>query len=416
MRVLISTDAFPPGCGGSGWSSYELVKGLRTRGYDVVVVQPSFAESGQGSRNYKGVEVLEFRSRVPNVPVVRAYMKSERLGSTLDRFLQGVIQRERIDLIHAQHALTGPPSVRAARATGRPVICTVRDYWPICYWGDLRYDELGEKLCPECSVAMMTQCVRPRSGALWPLALGVIPYMRHNLLTKRSSLGQANAVVAVSRAIARDLKNRCPEISATRVETIPNMVDLTSIERTVAAAKRPLDVPYAVYVGKLSANKGSGLLPEVIERAALNWPLVVIGDGPERAPLEAATWGRQPAVRFTGWLPRDSVWQWVGHANLLIFPSRGPESLSRVLLEAGALGLAMAAMDTGGTSDILTHDESALLSSSAEELADHVRRLVSDRSLRDRLGANARHVVTERFATPIVLDRIEALYQSLVPS
>ena len=99
--------------------------------------------------------------------------------------------------------------------------------------------------------------------------------------------------------------------------------------------------------------------------------LVVIGDGPERAPLEAATRGRQPAVRFTGWLPRDSVWQWVGHASLLIFPSHGPESLSRVLLEAGALGVAVAAMDTGGTGDILTHDESALLSSSAEELADH---------------------------------------------
>ena len=115
--------------------------------------------------------------------------------------------------------------------------------------------------------------------------------MRHNLSTKQSALGQADAVVAVSRAIARDLKKRCPEIGATRVETIPNMVDLASIEQTVATAKRPLDVPYAVYVGKLSPNKGSGLLPEVIERAGLNWPLVVIGDGPERAPLEAATRG-----------------------------------------------------------------------------------------------------------------------------
>ena len=416
MRVLISTDAFPPGCGGSGWSSYELVKGLRTRGHDVVVVQPSFAGSGPVSRNYEGVKVLEFRSRVPDVPLVRAYMKSERLGLTLGRYLQGLIQRERIDLVHAQHALTGPPSVRAARETDRPVICTVRDYWPVCYWGDLRFDETGEKLCPECSVKMMTRCVRPRSGALWPLALGVIPYMRHILSTKQSALGQADAVVAVSGAIARDLANRCPEIGATRVETIPNMVDLASIEHTVAAAKRPLDVPYAVYVGKLSANKGSGLLPEVIERAGLSWPLVVIGDGPEREPLEAETRDRQPAVRFTGWLPRESVWQWVGHANLLIFPSRGPESLSRVLLEASALGVAVAAMDTGGTSDILTHNESALLSSTAEELADHVRRLVSDRSLRDRLGANARRVIAERFAAPIVLDRIEALYRSLLPS
>ena len=172
MRVLISTDAFPPECGGSGWSAYELVKGLRTRGHDVVVVQPSFrTDSGPRSRDYNSVKVLEFRSRVHDIPVVRAYMKSARLGLSLSQYLQRLIQHEQIDLIHAQHVLTGPPSVRAARATGRPVVCTVRDYWPICYWGDLRFDETGQKLCPECSVAMMTRCVRPRSGALWPVGL-----------------------------------------------------------------------------------------------------------------------------------------------------------------------------------------------------------------------------------------------------
>ena len=35
MRILIPTDAFPPVCGGSGWSTYELARGLRARGHDV---------------------------------------------------------------------------------------------------------------------------------------------------------------------------------------------------------------------------------------------------------------------------------------------------------------------------------------------------------------------------------------------
>lgn len=417
MRVLITTDAFPPNCGGSGWSAYELVKGLRARGHHVFVVQPiSSHVSSQDSRHYDGVEVLEFRRRVPDVPVVRAYLKNERLGASLSRYLGQLIQQQQVELVHAQHVLTAAPSVTAARATSVPVLCTVRDYWPVCYWGDLRFDDDGVELCPECSVAMMTKCVRPRAGSLWPLALAVIPYMRHSLTKKRQTLSQADVVIAVSGAIARDLQTRAPELSATRVETIPNMVDVAHMERTVAKTGRPIDTPYAVYVGKLAANKGSGLLPDVIKRAKLGWPLVVVGDGPERPLLERATRHRQPAVRFTGWLPRESVWQWVGHAELLIFPSRGPESLSRVLLEASALGVAVAAMETGGTGDILAHEQSALLSATPEGLADHVKRLVEDRSLRERLGENAREVIRQRFAAPAVLDRMEELYRSLIPS
>ena len=417
MRVLITTDAFPPNCGGSGWSAYELVKGLRARGHHVFVVQPVFSHvSSHDSRHYDGVEVLEFGSRVPDVPVVRAYLKNERLGASLSRYLGDLIQQQQVELVHAQHVLTAAPSVAAARASSVPVLCTVRDYWPVCYWGDLRFDNDGAELCPACSVAMMTKCVRPRAGSLWPVALGVIPYMRHSLTKKRQTLSRADAVIAVSGAIAQDLRARAPELNATRVETIPNMVDVASMERAVAKTRRPIKGPYAVYVGKLAANKGSALLPTVLERAELPWPLAVIGDGPGREALEIAIRGLGRAVQFTGWLPREETLQWLGHAELLIFPSQWPEPLSRVLLEASALGVAVAAMETGGTGDILAHEQSALLSATVEQLADHVKRLAEDRALRERLGESAREVVRQRFAPPAVLDRMEELYRSLIRS
>ena len=77
------------------------------------------------------------------------------------------------------------------------------------------------------------------------------------------------------------------------------------------------------------------------------------------------------------------------HAAALVFPSRGPESLSRVLLEAGALGVPMAAMDTGGTRDIIEHERTGLLSSTAEGLARDLSRLLGDPALASRLGAGA---------------------------
>ena len=69
---------------------------------------------------------------------------------------------------------------------------------------------------------------------------------------------------------------------------------------------------------------------------------------------------------------------------MLIFPSRGPESLSRVLIEASALGVPIAAMDTGGTRDIVEPGVTGLLSTSPEGLAADVRRLRQDEALRRR--------------------------------
>ena len=46
MNVLLATDAFPPVCGGSGWSTYELARGLRAKGHDVLVVQPTMGTPG----------------------------------------------------------------------------------------------------------------------------------------------------------------------------------------------------------------------------------------------------------------------------------------------------------------------------------------------------------------------------------
>ena len=61
MRVLLATDAFPPVCGGSGWSTYELARGLRARGHDVLIVQPR-PRTAQGVRDttYDEFRVVEF--------------------------------------------------------------------------------------------------------------------------------------------------------------------------------------------------------------------------------------------------------------------------------------------------------------------------------------------------------------------
>src|SRR4051812_47124459 len=138
MHILIATDAFPPVCGGSGWSSYELARGLRARGHRVTVVQPRpGTPAGVRARTYDGLTVLEHGSPAPPVPYVRNYFKNERLYPVLADVLADIVTREHVDLVHGQHVLTCIPSIAAARRTSVPVVCTVRDYWPVCYWSDL---------------------------------------------------------------------------------------------------------------------------------------------------------------------------------------------------------------------------------------------------------------------------------------
>jgi glycosyltransferase involved in cell wall biosynthesis len=413
VTILLATDAFPPNCGGSGWSTYELARGLRARGHTVVVVQPRPGQRHAAGREYDGFHVEEVAAPAPPVPYVRNYLKNERLWSRLTNVLSDRIEHHAVDVVHAQHVLTTVPAIRAARSRNIPVVATVRDYWPVCYWSTIIIDPAQDALCPVCTVRNMTACIRPRAGAAWPAALPLIPYMRRNLSTKRTTLAEADAVIAVSSAIARDLAVRAPELRHTRIEQIPNAVDVEAI-RIAASGARPLEQPYVLFSGKLEANKGADLLVEVARASGLRLPLVVVGDGQLRSRIEHDARVAGLDMRVTGWLRREDALRWIAHASVLVFPSRGPESLSRVLLEAAALQVPIAAMDTGGTSDIVTHRETGLLSTTAGALADDLGALLKDPALASGLGTAARAHVERTFNQSAVVDRIEHLYTELL--
>jgi glycosyltransferase involved in cell wall biosynthesis len=414
MRILIATDTFPPLCGGAGWSTYELARGLRARGHEIVLLQArarprKFAQPAQ----FDGFHLRRILSHAPPVPFVRNYFNNELLFARVERQVRRIIREERIDVVHAQHERSAPGAIDAARREGVPVLCTVRDYWPVCYWSDLIHDRTSPTLCPACSPGMMTRCLRPHAGRAWPLAVPFIPYMTSNLARKRRALAAADVMIAVSGQIARDLRARAPELATTRIEVIPNPVSVDDIDRSVSDSLRPLDTPYMIYVGKLAPNKGVSQLVPAVARAGVKWPLMVVGNGNDQSSLEAAARQAGVEMRVTGWLPRPDVLSWMRHAELLVFPSHGPESLSRVLIEASALGVPIAAMDTGGTRDIISHGETGLLSQSGEGLAADVARLAADAELRARLGKAARAHVKQTFDAPLVAERTEAIYDEL---
>lgn len=199
-----------------------------------------------------------------------------------------------------------------------------------------------------------------------------------------------------------------------RVEVLPNIVDAAE---TRALAQEPPSLPlperFLLFIGKLEENKGAGLLVPAVAQAGTGLPLVVLGEGSLAHSLRFEAASRDVPLILRGWAHRDDVLRVLARAAVLVFPSLWPEPLSRVLLEALALGTAVAAMDTGGTAEILRDGESGLLVKDVPELGGAVARLATDAALRERIreGARAR---ARAFAPETLVPRYEAVYRRLL--
>src|SRR5919107_2830895 len=98
MKILLATDAFPPVSGGSGWSTYELARGLRARGHQVMLVQPRPGTQATLRETwYDDFRIIELGTAAPPVPFVRNYFKNERLYPKLAYLIAEIIRSEQIE-------------------------------------------------------------------------------------------------------------------------------------------------------------------------------------------------------------------------------------------------------------------------------------------------------------------------------
>ena len=87
-----------------------------------------------------------------------------------------------------------------------------------------------------------------------------------------------------------------------------------------------------------------------------------------------------------------------------------------MLLEAASCGQAIVATEVGGTAEILTDQVSALLvpPNDLEALTMAIRRLLTDREFRIRLGQQARITAIEKFSLPTAIERIRVFWKSFL--
>jgi glycogen synthase len=411
MRVLIVTDAFPPRCGGSGWSTFHLARALAARGHAIRVVKPQGGLTGVRVRRYEGISVTDFGYVLHDFPYLRNFEREQWLAVRLGGFLVEDLGRAPVDVVHAQHLLSALPSIVAARESRVPIVVSVRDHWPTCYFTTAH---VPGDACPTCGFAKLLRCMREKSPRAYWAGVPMMPYMRHSVRRRQTALRRADAVVAVSEYIAERVVR--PVVGAHATFVIPTSIDLAEVSR-VCEERPATPVPdrFLLFVGKISRSKGADFTLDVLARLRHSIPLVMLGEGRERAAIERRAHEQRLDVRLLPWVDNREVLRIMRRATLLLVPSLWPESLSRTVIEGMAVGVPVAATDCGGIHDQILHEQSGLvLPADASSFAAAVDRFLDDASARPRFVSAARTRVESTFDHGTVLPRYESLYCRLV--
>jgi glycosyltransferase involved in cell wall biosynthesis len=264
----------------------------------------------------------------------------------------------------------------------------------------------------------------------WPLAnVPVLIAHEHSWAYEKNSLRfvadrelvarAATRVIAVSPA-DRERMVEVEGIAPEKVVYIPNGVPDTPPGDAAAGRARmgiAADAPVVGTVCRLRPEKGLDVAIRAMAELSLRRPdlvFAVVGDGPERRPLErlAAQFGVRAI--FLGQLPNDEVPDLVAAMDVTLCSSQR-EGMPLAVLEWMAAGKAIVATRVGGIPAMLSDGEEALLVPPGDHaaLAAAVAGLLDEPAERERLGAAAQRRQRREFRFDRTVATVEALYESL---
>jgi teichuronic acid biosynthesis glycosyltransferase TuaC len=222
---------------------------------------------------------------------------------------------------------------------------------------------------------------------------------------------RADGLIAVSSGLQRRLA--VLGVAPERVRVLRNGVDLALFRPTDrAAARRALGFtrPTLLAVGNLVALKRHRLMVE----ALVGLPeadLVIVGEGPERAAIEALARERRVAdrVRLLGYVPQDRLPDIYGAADLLLLVSTS-EGWPNVLLESMACGTPVVVSDIDGIADIVAAPEAGRILE--ETMPDRLTAVIRD-LLAPPPARAATRAYAERFDWPSTTEGQIALFREI---
>jgi glycosyltransferase involved in cell wall biosynthesis len=230
------------------------------------------------------------------------------------------------------------------------------------------------------------------------------------MLTVHRALGtwrdRVDAYVVLSAfARARFVESGLP---ATKLFLKPNFVDPDPGEREHPGSG-------GVFVGRLSHEKGARTMVRAWRAIESPPALLVVGDGPERAQLEAEA-SDQPLVQFAGRQSRADTLSAMKRAQYLLCPSEWYEGLPMTIIEAFACGLPVIASRLGTMEEVVEDGRTGLLFDPGDPaaLAAKVRWAETHPEAMAAMGRAARLEYEQKYTAARNLEQLLWIYEAAI--
>jgi glycosyltransferase involved in cell wall biosynthesis len=175
------------------------------------------------------------------------------------------------------------------------------------------------------------------------------------------------------------------------------------------------------YAGRLVREKGVDLLVDAVTQLPAVHALI-LGEGPERTPLErrASARGAEARVHFAGDVPSLEVPRWLAALDCLVLPSRTTrgwkEQFGRVLVEAMAAGVPVLGSSSGEIPRVIADAGRVFPEDDAPALLAELSALVASPVLRRELASRGRARVLGHYTQEKVVRETLAFYEALLKS
>jgi glycosyltransferase involved in cell wall biosynthesis len=268
------------------------------------------------------------------------------------REARSTVRQEKPNVAHFHNTLPliSPSAYSACKDAGIPLVQTLHNYRLLCPAATFFRAAQPCELCLGKTVpwpGILHACYRDSR-----VSTGVVAAM----LTMHRALGTWADLLDVYIALSEFAKNKFIEggLPAGKIVVKPNFV-----HPDPGADRDPSD--YALFVGRLSPEKGVGTLLAAWKQMGNSIPLLVLGDGPLRTELEAQvkTLGLS-SVRFEGRVDRTAVFAAMKRARFLVVPSQCYENFPTTIVEAFACGLPTIAAGLGAIREIVADGHTGL--------------------------------------------------------
>ncbi|KAB8330897.1 glycosyltransferase family 4 protein [Scytonema tolypothrichoides VB-61278] len=171
---------------------------------------------------------------------------------------------------------------------------------------------------------------------------------------------------------------------------------------------------YALYVGRLSVEKGLDTLLSAWEQLGGKIPLKIIGDGQLRDRV-AEVVNKLPNVEWLGRKPIEEVYALMGEATVLIFPSKWYETFGRVAIEAFAKGTPVIASNIGAIAELVDPGRTGLhfRPGDSQDLAQKMEWVLSHPAELAEMRPEARAEFEAKYTAPKNYRQLMEIYTQL---